>query len=377
MPVLVRGDTAESFNVMCAALSRLGKVEGHETLKGGTITVHKKVPVVHKDGTPLMPCSPSKARKLINNGGAVKKWTKTGVFYIQLTTETSKHTQDMVMGIDPGAHYDGYCIATKQQMQISGMLTVKNNIAKKMEQRRNMRRARRHRKLRRRPTRFNNRKKSKGWLPPSIKAKVDMRIALIKTLLQIYPVIQFAVEDMKINGNHLKGANGRQYYTWTMVGKQKLYDFLSQHGELSLYEAEQTRMARESQNLVKTVKKGEIVFTSQAVDALALCWLAIKTRNLSVMGFTAWRRPDIPRRQLHVFQFAKGGIRKLYGGSQALGFQKNTVVEYKGKLYRTGGTTKGRLSLHSFDYENKRVMQNAKPELCKKLFVQSWFAKIA
>jgi len=51
--------------------------------------VHKiKVPVVHQDGTPLMPCSPKKARKLLEAGVAEKHWTKTGIFYIQLTTPT-------------------------------------------------------------------------------------------------------------------------------------------------------------------------------------------------------------------------------------------------------------------------------------------------
>ncbi|MCF6094320.1 RRXRR domain-containing protein [Microaerobacter geothermalis] len=335
----------------------------------------QKVPVVHQDGTPLMPCSPAKARKLLKQGAAVKKWTKTGIFYIQLTTPTSKHTQQMAMGIDPGAHYDGYCIATKEQMQLSGMLVVKNRIAKKMEQRRNMRRARRFRKTRRRPKRFTNRLRKEGWLPPSIKAKVELRIRLIESLLKIYPITDFAVEDMKVDGNRLKGEQGRQYYTWTMLGKSKLYAFLKSRGNLCLYDPEDTRKAREINRLEKTHKKGELVFSSQAVDGLALCWLLLRTKNLVVTTFMAWRRPEMARRQLHVFQPAKSGVRKPYGGSFALGFKKNTVVWYKGKLYRTGGTTKERLSLHSFDFENKRVMQNAKPEECQKVFQQTWFVK--
>ena len=335
----------------------------------------QKVPVVHQDGTPLMPCSPSKARKLIKSGGAVKKWTKTGIFYIQLTTDTSKHTQPLVMGLDPGANYDGVCIASKKQMQMSGMLVVKNRIAKKMEQRRNMRRARRWRNCRRRPKRFNNRTRKEGWLPPSIKAKVDMRISLIKSLLSIYPITDFAVEDTKIGGNKLKGKEGRQYFTWVMVGKKKLYDFLKTKGDLTLYRPEDTAYARHECSLIKTRKKGELVFTSQAVDALALCWLHSGTKNLSVTGFMAWRRPEIPRRQLHRFEPAKGGIRSPYGGSGAQGFRKNNVVWYREKLYRTGGSTKNRLSLHSFDFENRRITQNARPEECVTVFNQTWFSK--
>lgn len=340
-------------------------------------TMQNYVPVVHKDGTPLMPCKPNRARKLIKDGAATKKWTKTGIFYIQLTTPTSKNTQPMTLGIDPGANYDGICISTKKQMQMSGMLIVKNRIAKKMEVRRNMRRARRWRNCRRRPERFLNRTRKEGWLPPSIKAKVDMRISFIQSLLSIYPITNFAVEDVKIDGNELKGKDGRKYFTWVMTGKTKLYDFLKTKGELTLYKPENTADARLCCGLIKTHKKSELIFTSQAVDALALCWLNIGTQDLTVTSFTAFHRPEIPRRQLHRFEPAKKGIRSPYGGSTALGFKKNTVVWYKEKLYRTGGTTKGRLSLHSFDFENRRVTQNARPEDCVRLFQQTWFKKIS
>ena len=67
-----------------------------------------RVCVLHKDGTPLMPCKPAKARKLLRDGMAVKHWTREGVFYIQLTVDTSKHTQPMCLGIDPGSKFDGY-----------------------------------------------------------------------------------------------------------------------------------------------------------------------------------------------------------------------------------------------------------------------------
>ena len=337
--------------------------------------MQNKVPVIHQDGTPLMPCSPSKARKLLNNGGAVKKWTKTGMFYIQLTTSTSKHTQPLALGYDPGAKYDGFCVASEKQMQTSGMLVVENRIKKKLETRRNMRRARRFRKTRRRPARFNNRKNREDWLPPSIKAKVEMRIAFLKQLLAVYPITQAVVEDVKIDGNRLKGRKGRQYWTWAMVGKTKLYRWLEGRTELSLCAPEDTARIRTECGLTKISEKKAHVFESQAVDGLALCLLAINTKDICVTNFSVWRRPEIPRRQLHKMRVQKGGRRPPYGGSVALGYKKNTVVEYRGKLYRTGGTSKGRLSLHSYDYDNWRVMQNARSEKCRKLFVQNWFYK--
>lgn len=81
----------------------------------------QRVPVLHKDGTPLMPCKPAKARKLIRDGKAVKHWTREGSFYIQLKFETSKHTQPMCLGIDPGAKFDGYAVLTDKEIVTSAM----------------------------------------------------------------------------------------------------------------------------------------------------------------------------------------------------------------------------------------------------------------
>ncbi len=334
-----------------------------------------KVPVLHRDGTPLMPCSSKKARKLLQGNVAEKRWTKTGIFYIQLTTPTSKNTQPLVLGYDPGAKYDGVCVASKKQMQMSGMLIVDNRIKNKMEQRRNMRHARRFRKTRRRPKRFANRKKPEGWLPPSIKAKVDMRITFLQQLFSIYPISIASVENVKIDGNKLKGQKGRKYWSWVMVGKTKFHSWLERNTDLLLFEQSDTAGARLEAGLTKIRKKDAHVFESQAVDGLALCILAIGTKDTAVTSFSVWRKPETRNRQLHLFQPQKGGNRRPNGGSIAIGFKKNTVVDYDGELYRTGGTTKGRLSLHSFDYANKRITQNAIPERCEKLFVQSWFQK--
>ena len=136
------------------------------------------------------------------------------------------------------------------------------------------------------------------------------------------------------------------------------YKWLREQTELILSEPSDTAQVRAKAGLEKIGEKGAHVFESQAVDGLALCLLGIGTKDTSVIGFSVWCKPDIPRRQLHRLEPKQGGIRPPYGGSVASGFKKNTVVEYRGKLHRTGGTTKGRLSLHSHDYKNRRVTRN-------------------
>ena len=131
----------------------------------------KLIPVVSKTGKPLTPCKSSKARKLLEGGGAIKRWSKTGIFYIQLTTQTREHTPRMSLALDPGSKYSGIDISTEKYRQVCGMLNMPKGISKKIELRRLMRRNRRSRKCRRRKARFHNRKGIK--YAPSVKAKTN------------------------------------------------------------------------------------------------------------------------------------------------------------------------------------------------------------
>ena len=59
--------------------------------------------VLNKHGKPLMPCSPKKARILLEEGKAKPVKGKTGHFTIQLLYGSSGYKQDIVVGIDTGA----------------------------------------------------------------------------------------------------------------------------------------------------------------------------------------------------------------------------------------------------------------------------------
>ncbi|MGL5077230.1 MAG: RRXRR domain-containing protein, partial [Waterburya sp.] len=48
-----------------------------------------RVPVVDKNNQPLMPTKASKARKLVQNGKAIGKFNQLGLYYIQLTFDSS------------------------------------------------------------------------------------------------------------------------------------------------------------------------------------------------------------------------------------------------------------------------------------------------
>ena len=72
-----------------------------------------KVYVINKHGRPLMPCSPAKARHLLDDGKAkVKKRTP---FTIQLVYGSSGYTQEVILGVDAGSKTIGMSTSTKKE----------------------------------------------------------------------------------------------------------------------------------------------------------------------------------------------------------------------------------------------------------------------
>jgi len=85
-----------------------------------------RIPVVSCDNQPLMPTTPSRARKWIESGKAVKCWSDCGQFYVRLYVEPSGYaTQDIVIGIDPGKYLKGLAmsVAIPKNRYLSAMLT--------------------------------------------------------------------------------------------------------------------------------------------------------------------------------------------------------------------------------------------------------------
>ncbi|MBK4732167.1 RRXRR domain-containing protein [Oxynema sp. CENA135] len=69
-----------------------------------------QVPVVSKVGKPLMPTKPSRARRWLKEGKAVKRRSNVGMFYSQLIVEIGKATQPIAVRVDPGKKCSGIAI---------------------------------------------------------------------------------------------------------------------------------------------------------------------------------------------------------------------------------------------------------------------------
>lgn len=294
-----------------------------------------RVGVVSKDGTPLMPCKPAKARKLLEGGVAESRYNRLGQFYLQMLREVGRKTQPVKMAIDYGSSYDGYAVGGVQEVASKGMAKMPKKIPKKLEQRRAMRRNRRYRKTWRRKKRFDNRRKGDYWIAPSQKAKVEFREEIIREHLKIYPISGFTVEDIRFN--HYRNRNGKHFSTGE-IGKKRFYSFLEGVAPVAYYRGWETSTLRKEHNIPKSSSKKEVIPESHANDAVAM--LAGEFGQLPEHHdalFHYWQRPEFARRSLHRQHQQRGGIRPSFGGTANGGyFRKGDYVEAEkaGKMHR-------------------------------------------
>ena len=159
------------------------------------------------------------------------------------------------------------------------------------------------------------------------------------------------------------------------VGKKWFYSELEKMAPVDTLQGYDTFKLRNDMGLKKTKAKMSEVFEAHCVDSWVLANYYVgghtKPDNTEIMLITPLQ---FSRRQLHVQNFAKGGIRKQYGGTRSMGLKRGSWVTHpKYGLCFVGGTSKGRVSLHNLS-EGKRICQNAKTQDIAFLHFASWRA---
>ena len=93
--------------------------------------------VLAKDGTPLMPTKRGgKVRVLLNNNKA--RVVKTKPFTIQLLYETTKYTQDLTLGVDPGFKTIGLSVSSKEEEVYCAETEIRTDVKEKLSEKRNI-----------------------------------------------------------------------------------------------------------------------------------------------------------------------------------------------------------------------------------------------
>ncbi|KLR58012.1 RNA-guided endonuclease IscB [Diaphorobacter sp. J5-51] len=200
-----------------------------------------RVFVLAQRGQPLMPCHPARARQLLRQGKAVVH--RTMPLVIRLKDRLEGDTQPVRLKLDPGSKGTGLALVREQP---SGTLAVLHlfelahrgrQISEALTARRQMRRRRRG-NLRHRAPRFMNRgNKSKGWLAPSLRHRVDTTLAWVTRLQRWTPLTAVSSELVRFDMQALQNPeiSGIEYQQGTLAGYELREYLLEKWGRQCAY----------------------------------------------------------------------------------------------------------------------------------------------
>ena len=197
-----------------------------------------QVCVLDQNGKPLMPTTRlGKVHRLLKTQKA--HIVSYEPFTIQLDYEPDTHIiQPLTLGVDSGAIHSGYSVANEHREYYSAEVIARDNISKKLSNKRMYRKQRRSRKTRYRKPRFKNRKnKKKGWLPPSLEQKVAVQLNEIDHLHHYFPIENIIVEVAEFDIQKIKDPNisGIEYQQGTLYGYNIRNYLLEKHGRKCFY----------------------------------------------------------------------------------------------------------------------------------------------
>lgn len=328
-----------------------------------------------------MPTTPQRARRWEKSGKAVRRFNKLGVCYFQLTQEPSgTATQPIAVGVDPGKHFSGIGVQSSKATLFMGHLLLPFKVVKeRMAQRAMMRRTRRGRRINRtvafklrnhRQNRFDNRRGNK--LPPSIRANRQLELRVVKELCNLYPISSIVYEYVKADVDLTSGRNKARSgkgFSAVMVGQKWAIEQLNKLAPVKTLLGWQTAQIRRELGLIKSKNKAEQSPQSHAVDGVALAasqFISYSSHysnqdhghhwtgevEITTAPFKIIRRPPIARRQLHLFQPAKGGERRKYGGTTTpFGIRKGDLVKYKNTIGYCSGYTGRNISVSDVNWK--------------------------
>lgn len=149
---------------------------------------------------PMNPIHPAQAKKLLDSGKAAvfRRYPFTLIMNRKIGNIV---THPLSLRIDPGSKATGIALVTDRGDVIWGMeLTHRGGMIKDSIQTRSaIRRGRRARKTRYRQTRFLNRKRPEGWLPPSLMHRVLTTETWVKRLIKFAPIGEIRQELVRFD----------------------------------------------------------------------------------------------------------------------------------------------------------------------------------
>lgn len=189
-----------------------------------------------------MPCHPARARELLARGRAVVARRAPFTIRLKHRTRADSAVEGVHLRLDPGSRTTGIAV-TDERNRIGpkgrtvvarrGLITLElrhrgQQIHGGMMRRAAYRRRRRSANLRYRAPRHDNRPRPDGWLPPSLRHRIDSTMAVVARLCRYAPVVEIHVEQVAFDTTAFVGVmpSGTQEAIEPTYGASEVREFL-------------------------------------------------------------------------------------------------------------------------------------------------------
>lgn len=178
--------------------------------------------VVDQDRKPLNPVHPGRARFLLRAGHAavLRRYPFTLILKEPKPDEASSPLR---VKLDPGSKTTGVAVvsdATGQVVWAAELTHRGDQVKAKLDDRRAQRRGRRQRHTRYRQPRFDNRTRPTGWLPPSLRSRIDNLLTWVARLRKWCPIGAISMELVRFDTHLMQNAeiSGVEYQQGELQG---------------------------------------------------------------------------------------------------------------------------------------------------------------
>lgn len=193
--------------------------------------------VIDTNKRQLNPITAKQARRLLQKGKAAV-WRQYPFTLILKTAIDSPTIRPLTLKFDPGSKVTGIALIDGENVIWAGVLEHRGyQIKDALLSRRQLRRSRRNRKTRYRKPRFDNRKRSDNWLPPSLEHRILTTQTWVKRLMRYAPIIELWIEKVKFDMQQMQNPeiSGVEYQQGILAGYQVREYLLEKWGRECTY----------------------------------------------------------------------------------------------------------------------------------------------
>ncbi len=256
-----------------------------------------KVFVIDSYYKPLDPVHPGWARFLLKQGKA-SVYRRFPFTIILKTVIAQPQGEPLRVKIDPGSKTTGIAVINDASGEVVFAANLSHRgekIKERMDKRQAVRRHRRNRKTRYRAPRWRNRKRKRGWLPPSLESRIANILTWVNRLRRYCPITAISQELVKFDLQKMEDPEieGLEYQQGTLQGYEVRQYLLEKWGRQCAYCAKKDG-ALQIEHIQARANGGTDRVSNLAL-ACEKCNIAKGTRDIAVF---LKKKPDVLKRIL-------------------------------------------------------------------------------